>query len=133
MRDLQDILILEYNGPQGAVILDTPQQATINRSKERRVVHAMRPGRIPVGFQSGPQNVSISMTVTPELVDYEVDWVQAWLQDEVFGLTYEKGEGGLREHAPHCMVQDANSSADAEGNATLELEIMVLQVLAEPS
>ena len=132
-RALQDIIITSYNGPQGSVQLETGQSATINRSKERRKAHTMRPGRIPIGFQSGPQDVTINVTVIPELVDYEVDWVKAWLDDEVFGLSYELGEGGLTEEAPTCMVADANNSADQDGNATLELTISVLNVTPIPA
>lgn len=132
-RPVQDILVVEYDGPQGNVELQTVEQASINRTKARSRVKTMNRNRRAIAFQSGVEEVSVSLTVVPELVDPEVDWHAAWKNDEQFSLIVEKGIDGLREQVVDCMVADVNDTFNEAGEARQEISIEGLAALAEPA
>ena len=132
-RKIQSILIVDYNGPQGSRELSTVEDATVNRSKPRNKVKTMTRDRAPIGFQTGTEDVNVSMTVVPELVNPEIDWHKAWKEDEVFQLVIEKGLEGTREQIVDCMVADINDTANENGDARLELTIEGLISRNEPS
>ncbi len=131
-RKNQDILIVEYNGSQGSVELASVEDATINRSRPRSKVKTMNRARVPIGYQSGTEEVNVSLTVIPELTDPEVDWHRAWKDDEVFQLTIEKGLDGIREQLVDCMVADINNTSNEAGEAREEIQIEALLSRNEP-
>lgn len=122
-RSMQDVCVVDYNGPQGSVELTTVESATVNRTKARSRVKTMNRGRRAIAFQSGTEEVSVSLTVVPEKGDQEVDWRRAWENDEVFSLAIEKGLEGKREQIIDCMVVSVNDSYSESGEAREEVEI----------
>ena len=131
MRTMQDVAIVDYDGPQGSVELQTVESATVNRSKPRNRVNTMNRGRRAIAFQSGTEVVTVSLTVIPEKGDPEVDWRRAWENDEVFSLAIEKGIEGKREQVIDCMVASVNDSFSESGEAREEVEIEGLRTRAE--
>ncbi len=131
-RKVQSILIVDYNGPQGSKELTTVEDATINRSKPKTKVKTMNRDRVPIAFQTGTEDVNVSMTVIPELSDPEIDWHQAWKNDEEFTLVIEKGLEGTREQITDCQVSDVNDTANENGDARIELTIEGLISRNEP-
>jgi len=132
-RAVQDILVLEYNGPQGNVELETVESSTLNRSKSRTRIKTMNRGRQAIAFQSGVEEVSMTLTVVPELQNPEVDWVLAWKNDELFELVGEKGIDGKRELIQDCIVSDVNDTHNENGEARQEVSVEGLVSLDEPS
>ena len=130
-RSMQDILIVDYDGPQGSRELSTVESASVNRTKSRSRVKTMNRERRAIAFQSGTEEVSVTLSVIPEKLDAEVDWRRAWDLDEVFKLTVEKGIDGHREAIIDCMVVSANDSFNENGEARLEVEIEGLRARAE--
>jgi hypothetical protein len=131
-RKVQSILIVDYNGPQGSRELTTVEDATINRSKPRTKVKTMNRDRVPIAFQTGTEDVNVSMTIIPELNDPEIDWHRAWKNDEEFQLVIEKGLEGTREQIVDCLVADINDTANENGDARIELTIEGLISRNEP-
>ena len=131
-RKVQSILIVDYNGPQGSKELTTVEDATINRSKPKTKVKTMNRDRVPIGFQTGTEDVNVSMTVIPELLNPEIDWHKAWKDDEEFTLVIEKGLEGVREQITDCQVSDVNDTANENGDARIELTIEGLISRNEP-
>jgi hypothetical protein len=128
---MQDILVVDYSGPQGSVELETVESATVNRTKSRSRVKTMNRGRRAIAFQSGTEEVSVSLTVVPELGDLEVDWRVAWDLDEIFALAIEKGLEGSREQIIDCMVVSVNDTFNEAGEARQEVEIEGLRSRGE--
>lgn len=131
-RAVQDILVVDYNGPQGNKELSTVESSTLNRAKTRSRVSTMNRVRRAIAFQSGVEEVEVTLTVVPELVDPEVNWVQAWKNDEEFLLTVEKGVGGVREQIVDCIVASVNDTTNEAGEARQEVSIMGLSAIEEP-
>lgn len=132
-RKVQSVLIVDYNGPQGSRELATVEDATVNRSKPRNKVKTMNRDRVPIAFQSGTEDVNVSLTVVPELLNPEVDWHKAWKEDEEFTLTIEKGLNGVREQIVDCQVSDINDTANENGDSRLEITIEGLVSRNEPT
>ncbi len=130
-REMQDILIIDYSGPQGSVELETVESANVNRSKSRARVKTMNRNRRSIAFQSGTEEVSVSLTVVPEKGDQEVDWRVAWDLDEIFALAMEKGLNGKREQIIDCIVADVNDTFNEAGEARQEVTIEGLRTRAE--
>lgn len=131
MRQTQDILIVDYNGPQGSVELNMCESADISRSKSRTRTKTMNRLRQAVGMQSGTEEVGISLSIVPELVNPEVDWRKSWKVDEVFSLVVEKGLNGRREQLLYCMVESVNDSYSESGEARESVEVAALLSVAE--
>lgn len=131
-RQVQDIAVWEYAGPQGSVELAMVEQSSIDRSKSRTKVKTMNRNRRPIAHQSGTAEVGITLTVVPELANPEVDWLKAWNDDEVFTLVGEKGLEGAREKFSDCMVESVNDSHNENGEARQEVQISALVARAEP-
>ena len=129
---VQDIAVLEDNGPQGSVELETVESATVNRTKSRARVKTMNRQRRAIAFQTGTEEVSISLTVVPELFNPEVNWEQAWKEDEEFQLTIEKGLDGGRAIITDCLVSDVHDTFNENGEARKEVSIEVLLAILEP-
>lgn len=129
--ELQEILVVDYNGPQGSKELGEVDNADVSRTKSRKRVSTMNRKRRSIGFQSGTEEVSVSISVIPPKHDPEVDWIKAWREDEEFSLVIEKGIDGKREQIIDCMVESANSSANEAGEARLAVEIIGLRTLDE--
>jgi hypothetical protein len=130
-RAMQDILVIDYNGPQGSKELETVESASVNRNKSRSRVKTMNRQRRSIGFQSGTEEVTISLSVIPEKLDPEIDWVKAWREDEEFSLAIEKGLGGRREQLIGCLVVSVNSSHNENGEARDEVEVEGLRTRDE--
>jgi len=130
-RDMQDILIVDYSGPQGSVELSTAESANVNRSKSRSRVKTMNRQRRAIAFQSGTEEVSVSLTIIPEKGDQEVDWRVAWDLDEIFTLAIEKGLEGKREQIIDCIVADVNDTFNENGEARQEVTIEGLRARGE--
>ncbi len=131
-RQVQDILVLDYNGPQGNVELTTVESATFNRTKTKARVKTMNRGRRAIAFQTGTEEASLTLTVVPELVDPEINWVKAWKNDEEFTMTLEKGLDGVREQAQDCQVSDVNDTFNEAGEARQEVTVECLVPIEEP-
>ncbi len=132
-RKVQDILIVDYNGPQGSKELETVEDATINRSKPRSKTKTMNRARVPIGFQTGTEDVNVTLTVVPELLNPEIDWHKAWKDDEEFALVVEKGIGGVREQIIDCMVADINDTHNEGGESRQEITVEGLISKNEPT
>ncbi len=132
-RDVQDIAVIEYNGDQGSVELETVESATLNRTKSKARVKTMNRNRQAIAFQTGTQEATVTLTVIPELLNPEVDWDLAWQNDEKFLLTFEKGDGGNRELLTGCEISDVNDTFNEAGEARKEVSIEVLVAILEPS
>lgn len=132
-RKVQDLLIVDYNGPQGSKELETVEDASINRSKPRTKTKTMNRARVPIGFQTGTEDVNVTLTIIPELVDPEIDWHKAWKEDEEFQLTIEKGLDGVREQIVDCMVADINDTANEGGESRTEVTVEGLISRNEPA
>lgn len=132
-RKVQDIAVIEYNGPQGSVELETVESATINRTKSRSRVKTMNRQRKAIAFQTGTEEVSVTLTVVPETFNAEVNWEQAWKLDEEFQLTVEKGLDGSREIITDCLVSDVNDTFNENGEARKEISIEGLLAILEPA
>ena len=130
---VQDILVVDYDGPQGSKELETVESANVNRTKTRSRVKTMNRARRAIAFQSGTEEVEVTLTVVPELVDPEVDWVKAWKDDEIFGLTVERGLNGTREQIRDCQVESVNDTFNEAGEARQEVSIMGLASVAQPN
>lgn len=128
---MQDILIVDYSGPQGSVELSTAESANVNRSKSRSRVKTMNRQRRAIAFQSGTEEVSVSLTIIPEKGDQEVDWRVAWDLDEIFTLAIEKGLEGKREQIIDCIVADVNDTFNENGEARQEVTIEGLRARGE--
>ena len=122
-RNTQEICIFDYDGPQGSKELTRVESSTINRSKSKSRLDTMNRRRESVGFQSGTQEVSITLTIIPQLIDPEVDWERAWLNEEIFNLAMEKGLEGRRELAINCEIESVNDTHNAAGEARQEVTI----------
>lgn len=131
MRQTQDILIVDYNGPQGSVELEFCESADVKRSKSRSRVKTMNRKRRAIAIQSGTEEVGISLSIVPQLVDPEVDWNQAYDRDEVFSLATERGLGGKREQLIDCMVESTSDSYSESGEARESVEIIGLRIIPE--
>lgn len=131
--DLQEISLIRYIGPQGSVELQTCEELTVDRAKPRTRANVMRPSRAPIGWQSGSPEVSLSLTIIPELVSPEVDWVKAWNDDEIFLLAIEFGDGGQIEQFVDCIVTDVSSTNNEAGEARTEVSIDCLVSEQEPA
>ena len=125
-RKVQDIVVLEYSGDQGSVELETVEAATINRSKPKTRSKTMNRKRRAIAMQTGTPEVTLTITVIPELLDPEVDWELAWNNDEVFLMTAEKGLNGSRELITDCEVSDVNDTFNENGEARKEITIEAL-------
>lgn len=132
-RKVQSILIVDYNGPQGSKELVMVEDANINRSKPKTKVKTMNRDRVPIAHQTGTEDVTVTLTVIPELLNPEIDWHKAWKDEEEFQLTIEKGIGGIREQVVDCEVSDINDTANENGDARLSVEISALISRNEPS
>ena len=132
-RAVQDIAIIEYNGPQGSVELETVESATLNRTKSKTRVKTMNRRRRAIAFQTGTQEATVTLTIIPELANPEVDWVLAWNNDEAFQLTFEKGLDGNREIMTDCEISDVNDTFNENGEARQEVSVEVLVPILEPS
>lgn len=130
-RDLQDRAIVEYSGPQGSVELQTCTQLTVDRTKTTNRRAGMNRSKGSLGFQRGKQQVSLTLTIAPELGDPEIDWVKAWRDDEYFTLVQEKGLDGERERFRDCIVESVNDSYDDDGNAQLEVSVQATEEIQE--
>ena len=108
------------------------ESATLNRTKTKSRVKTMNRNRRAIAFQTGTEEVTVTLTVVPELVDPEVNWVQAWSRDEEFQLTVEKGLGGVREQVIDCQVSDVNDTYNEAGEARQEVTIEGLRPFEEP-
>lgn len=131
MRQVQDILVVDYNGPQGSVELQMCESADVSRTKSRSRVKTMNRTRRALAIQSGTEEVGVSLTIVPELVNPEVDWRKAWDKDEVFTLVIEKGLNGRREQILDCMVESVNDSYSESGEARESVEVIGLRALPE--
>lgn len=131
-RAVQQILLVEYDGPQGSKELETVEDANVNRSKPKNKVKVMNRSRSPIAHQTGTEDVNVTLTVVPELVDPEINWHQAWKNDEIFTLVIEKGLDGIREQIVDCEVSDVNNTANEDGAARLEVTISGLISIEEP-
>jgi len=131
-RQVQDILVVDYDGPQGSIELATCEAATVNRTKSKTRVKTMNRSRRPIAFQTGTEEVSVSLTIVPELTSPEVDWVQAWKADEEFTLVIEKGLNGTREQIQDCQVSDVNDTYNENGEARQEVSVEGLSPVQEP-
>ena len=131
-RKVQQIIIVDYSGPQGSRELSTIEDVQVNRSKPRTKTKTMNRDRVPIAFQTGTEDVNVSLTVIPELVNPEVDWHKAWKEDEEFTLVVEKGINGTREQLVDCMVADINDSANENGDSRLEVTVEALVSRNEP-
>jgi hypothetical protein len=131
-RAMQDIAVVDYDGPQGSKELSTVESASINRTKPKSRVKTMNRSRRAIGMQTGTEEVSISLTVVPELENTEVNWLQAWKDDEEFTLTIEKGIDGTREQIQDCQVSDVNDSFSESGEARQEISIEGISAIEEP-
>lgn len=132
-RAVQQILIVEYNGPQGSKELETVEDANVTRSKPRNKVKTMNRSRTPIAHQTGTEDVGVTLTIIPELVNPEINWHKAWKDDEEFDLVIEKGLEGLREVIFDCQVSDVNNTANEDGAARLEVTISGLVSIEEPT
>lgn len=122
-RSVQDIVVVDYQGPQGSQELSTVESATITRTKSKARVKTMNRARQSIAFQSGTAEVSVTLTVIPELGAPEVNWIQSWKDDEEFLLVFEKGIGGVREQVTDCQVSDVSDSFSESGEARQEVTI----------
>lgn len=125
-RFVEDVLILDYSGPQGNVELEQVESATVNRTKSKTRVKTMNRRRAALAFQTGTEEVEISLTVVPELVDPEVNWISAWKNDEEFLLVGERGLNGTRETYRDCQISSCNNTYNENGEARLEVSVMAL-------
>ena len=132
-RKVQSILLVEYNGAQGSRELQMVEDASINRSKPKSKAKTMNRDRVPVAFQTGTEEVNVTLTVIPELANPEIDWHKAWKDEEEFQLTIEKGIDGVREQLVDCTVSDINDSANENGDSRLEITVEALISRNEPS
>jgi hypothetical protein len=124
MRDIEDIAVWDYEGPQGSKELDDVVDSNVTRRKSRTRVKTMNRRRRVLGMQSGTPEISISFNVKKNKgASMTVDWKRAWERDEVFNLTQEKGLDGLRERYIDCMVADCNDTHNENGEAMLSLTI----------
>jgi len=130
-REMQDILIVDYSGPQGSVELETVESANVNRSKSKSRAKTMNRQRRAIAFQTGTQEVSVSLTIIPEKGDQEIDWRKAWEDEEIFTLVIEKGLEGKREQIIGCEVSDVNDTYNEAGEAREEVSIEGLRTRAE--
>ena len=131
-REMQDILVVDYNGPQGNVELTTIESATLNRSNPLTRVKTMNRARRAIAFQRGTREVTATLTVVPEKLNPEVNWVRAQDQDEEFVLTVEKGLEGVREQLQDCKVSDVNDTFNENGEARQEVTVEALLNIEEP-
>lgn len=131
-REVQDIAVIDYNGPQGNVELTTVESSTFNRTKTKSRVKTMNRSRRAIAFQTGTEEATVTLTVVPELVDPEVNWVKAWKDDEEFTLTIEKGLDGIREQLQDCQVSDVNDTFNEAGEARMEVTVEGLVAIEEP-
>ncbi len=132
-RKVQDIAVLEYNGPQGSRELETVESATINRTKSKTRVKTMNRQRRSIAIQTGTEEAEVTLTIVPETLNPEVNWVLAWKNDESFQLTAEKGLGGNREIFADCEISDVNDTFNESGEARQEVTIIVLVPILEPA
>ncbi len=130
---VQNIAVIDYSGPQGTRELSTVESSTLNRTKTKARVKTMNRTRRPIAFQTGTEEVEVTLTVVPELLNPEVNWVQAWKNDEVFRLTVEKGISGVRESVFDCEVQDVNDTHNEAGEARQEVTVMGLRTIEQPA
>ena len=130
-RLVQDILVIDYNGPQGNVELATVESANLNRTKSKGRVKTMNRARRAIAFQTGTEEVNMTLTVVPELVDLEVNWVKSWKDEEEFSLTVEKGLNGRREQVQDCQVSDVNDTFNEAGEARQEITVEGLAAIEE--
>lgn len=131
-REMQDILVVDYNGPQGNVELTVVESATLNRTNPLTRVKTMNRQRRAIAFQRGTREVTITLTIVPERLNPEVDWVKAQDQDEEFILTVEKGLDGIREQLQDCKVSDVNDTFNENGEARQEVTVEALLNIQEP-
>jgi hypothetical protein len=132
-RLVQDIMVADYAGPQGNFELNTVESATLNRTKSKSRVKTMNRQRRAIAFQTGTPEVTLTLTVVPELANTEVNWVQSWNLDEEFTMTIEKGLGGVREQVQDCQVSDVNDTFNENGEARQEVTIEGLLPIEEPA
>ncbi len=132
-RLVQDIAVIDYQGPQGNKELTTIESANPSRTKSKARVKTMNRGRRAIAFQTGTKEVSMTLTVVPELGDPEINWVQAWDDEEEFTLTVEKGLNGVREQFQDCQVSDVADTFNEAGEARQEVTVEALQNKEEPS
>jgi len=131
-RQVQDIAVWDYDGPQGSFGLELVESSTVNRSTARTRVKTMNRQRRPIAFQSGVKDVSITLSVIPETgKSTEVNWTKALDNDEYFTLVAEKGIDGLREQFQDCMVVSVNDSHNENGEARQEVSIEGLIAVEE--
>jgi hypothetical protein len=123
---VQDIAVWDYSGPQGSKELEFVEASTISRTKSRARVKTMNRARRALAYQSGTEEVELSLTVVPQLVNPEVDWKKAWKDDELFDMTAELGLDGVREGIRDCIVSDVNDTHNENGEARQEVSIMGL-------
>jgi hypothetical protein len=127
-RNAQDVLILDYSGPQGNFELQLVESCTVNRSKSKARVKTMNRQRRALAFQTGTQEVTLTLTVIPETGEQtEVDWITAWTNNEQFFLVGEKGLGGIREQFHDCEVSDVNDTFNEAGEARQEVTVEALR------
>ncbi len=132
-REMQDILVVDYNGPQGNVELTTIESATLNRTNPLTRVKTMNRARRAIAFQRGTREVTATLTVVPEKTNPEVNWVRAQDRDEEFVLTVEKGLEGVREQLQDCKVSDVNDTFNENGEARQEVTVEALLNIEEPT
>jgi len=128
----QEISVIDYSGPQGSVELEYCEGATINRQTSKSRVKTMNRDRRAIGMQSGTPDVSVTLTIIPQLGTPEVDWHQAWHRKEVFSLTAEKGIDGIRELIQGCEVTSINDTYSESGEARQEVSVEALFSVNEP-
>lgn len=128
----QDICIVDYSGPQGSKELQLVESANVTRQKNKARVKTMNRQRRAIGMQTGTADVSVTLTVIPDVVDPEVDWHKSWSNDEVFSLTIEKGLDGVRELIQGCEVSSINNTYSESGEAREEISIEGLVSINEP-
>lgn len=132
-RKVQDILIVEYNGPQGSIELTTVEDANITRSKPKNKVKTMNRAKAAIAMQTGTEDVSLTMTIVPELKNTEVDWHKAWKDNEVFTLVVERGLDGVREQMVDCECSDVNDTHNENGDSRQEITVQGLVSRQEPA
>lgn len=130
-REAADIIVVEYSGPQGAFELEMVENASRSLSKARNRRRLANTRRSSV-VQHGGVEATCRITYVPERLDRQVNWTQAWLNDEKFELTFEIGiDGEAREKAVGCYVTSIDDSASSEGDATKEVEVFITELFED--
>ncbi len=117
-----DIALIKIQRPgKGLVEIEESAKLTVNRTKERKVVNTMNRARRGKGYRNATAAFTFELEVPRKISGFEIDWLEMWDDDEMFVLTYEMGDGGLRRSMIDAIVNDCNDTFSEDGEATFTI------------